>query len=92
MPKYETQQMPRGTPEQERSIKCAQAHQMAALFIRRARKSASLSSKELASRLNVALEKLNEAQSFRSLAPVDFVFLLEVAEVCECDLSLTYPE
>ena len=66
----------------------AQAHQLAALFIRRARRAANLSTQQLATKMGVGLTILSEAQSFSSVRKVPLDLLLRVAVACGGDLSL----
>ena len=70
----------------------AQAHQMAALFIRQARRAANLTTQQLAHRLDVDLSYLSDAQSFKSVRKVPLDFLLRVALACGGDLSLTFAQ
>ena len=68
----------------------AQAHQIAALFIRQARRAANLTTEQLAEKLSVDLNYLSDAQSFKSLREVPLDFLLRVALVCDGDLSVSF--
>jgi hypothetical protein len=67
----------------------AQAHHMAALFIRRARKAAGFTSQQLADRMGVRISVLSDYQSFRNTGKVPLDFLLRVAYHCGGDLRLS---
>jgi len=71
-------------PDLTAAVARAQAHQMAALFIRRAREAANLSTQELARALGVSPAYLSDAQSFRSMRKIPLDFLIRVAHACNC--------
>jgi DNA-binding transcriptional regulator YiaG len=64
------------------AVSRAQAHQIAACFIRTAREYAELSTEELARLLGVTAAYLWDAQSFRSTRKVPLDLLLRVAYAC----------
>jgi hypothetical protein len=64
------------------AVSRAQAHQIAACFIRAAREYAGLSTEELACQLGVTAAYLWDAQSFRSTRKVPLDLLLRVAYAC----------
>ena len=64
------------------AVSRAQAHQIAACFIREAREFAGLSTEELAQKLGVTAAYLWDAQSFRSTRKVPLDLLLRVAYAC----------
>jgi DNA-binding transcriptional regulator YiaG len=64
------------------AVSRAQAHQIAACFIRAAREYSGLSTEELARQLGVTAAYLWDAQSFRSTRKVPLDLLLRVAHAC----------
>jgi len=69
-------------PDLTAAVARAQAHQMAAQFIRTARQAANLSTQELARELGVSPAYLSDAQSFRSMRKVPLDLLIRVAHAC----------
>jgi transcriptional regulator with XRE-family HTH domain len=61
----------------------AQAHQIAASFIRDARKQAGLTTAELAARIGVSAAYLSDAQSYRSIRKIPLDLLILVANACD---------
>lgn len=61
----------------------AQAHQIAASFIRTAREHAGLTTAELAARIGVSPAYLSDAQSYRSIRKIPLDLLILVANACD---------